>query len=111
MCKDTLHYREIWDLLKKDGLMKIVTYIGPCYEKLVQEFIINLSSESNKEESKEVCKVYVIGCCVNLSSEVINNYLGKIKSAEFDNVPSLDKMAREIIDNQVHQWPKKSLLS
>lgn len=35
MCKDTLHYQEIWDLLKKDGLMKIVTYIGPCYEKLV----------------------------------------------------------------------------
>lgn len=31
--------------MKDVGLMKIVTDIGPCYEKIVKEFIVNLSCE------------------------------------------------------------------
>lgn len=111
MSKDTLDCQEIWDLLKKVGLMKTMTDIGPCYEKLVREYIVNMSSECNKEGSKELCKVYVRGCCVKFSHEVINVYLGRSKSSKFDSVPSLDKVIREIIVNQVQLWPKKSLLS
>lgn len=99
--KDNLDCQEIWDLLKKDGLMKIMTDIGPWYEKLVQEFVINLSNECNKKGIKEFWKVYVRGWCMNFSPKVINAYLGRSKSTESDGVPSSDKVAREIITNQV----------
>lgn len=101
MSKDTLDFQEIWDLLKKVGLMKTVTYIGSCYEKLVHEFILNLSSKCNREWSREFYKVYVRGCCVKFSPKFINPYLGRRKSAEFDSVPSLDKVAREVTINQI----------
>lgn len=111
MHKDTLDYQEIWDLLEKVGLIKIVTDIDPCYEKLVSEFIVNMYSECNKEGRKVLCKVYVQGCCVKFSLEVINDYLGRKKYAEYDSVPSQDKVARKISANQVQQWPKKSSIS
>lgn len=73
MSKGTLNCQEIRELLKKGGLMETVTDIGLCYEKLVQEFIVNLSSECNKERRIYFCKVYVRLCCVKFSPEVIND--------------------------------------
>lgn len=46
--------------------MKIVSDIRPCYEKLVKEFILNLSSDSNVEGSQEYLKVYIRGKCVKI---------------------------------------------
>lgn len=91
--------------------MKIVSDIGPCYEKPVMEFIVNLSLECNKEESEEFRKMYVRGCYVKFSPEVINDYLGRIKLTEIDEVPSLDKIAQFITTNQIKERPRKYLLS
>lgn len=60
-----------------------------------------MSSECNKEGRKELCKSYVRGCCLKFSPEVINVYLGKRKTIEFDSIPSMDKVAREITTNKV----------
>lgn len=55
-------------------------------------------------------KVYVRGYYVNISPEIINEYLGISKSTDSDDVPSVDKISREITARQVKQWPKKGLL-
>jgi hypothetical protein len=40
-------------LIETVGLMKTITNIGRCYEKLVREFIVNISKECTEEERKE----------------------------------------------------------
>lgn len=42
-----LECKEITELVKVSGLMRTVFDIGPCYEKLVYEFIINISIDFN----------------------------------------------------------------
>ena len=51
------------------------------------------------------------GCCVTFSTEIINEYLGKKKFVDSDNVPSIDKIARDIVIGHVTKWPKKGLLT
>lgn len=41
--------------------------IGRSHEKLVKEFIVNLTIECNVEGRKEFIKVYVRGKCVDFS--------------------------------------------
>jgi hypothetical protein len=48
-----LEYKEIVQLIETVGLMKTITNIGRCYEKLVREFIVNISKECTEEERKE----------------------------------------------------------
>lgn len=43
--KESIDCQEIVDFLKEVGLMKIVSDIGPWYEKLVNEFIVNIYDE------------------------------------------------------------------
>lgn len=57
LSKDVLEWKEIINLLKDAGLMKIVSDIGPCYEKLINEFIVNLSSDCNVEGIHEYSKL------------------------------------------------------
>ena len=47
LSKEAIDCQEIMDLLKDDGVMKTVSDVGPCYEKLVKEFIVNISDECN----------------------------------------------------------------
>lgn len=44
--------------------MKTVTDISACYEKLVNEFIVNMSPDCNVKGSQEYMKVYVREKCV-----------------------------------------------
>lgn len=83
------------NLLKDDELMKTVSDIGPCYGKLGKEFILNISNECKVEESKEFRKVYIRGCYVKFSPEIINEYLWRSKTKECDEVPSIDKVEKE----------------
>lgn len=48
-----LDCKEIVDLIKVAGLMKIVIDLGPWYEKLVKEFIMNMSPDFNVVGSQE----------------------------------------------------------
>lgn len=88
------------ELLKATSLMRIVSDIGPCYEKLVNEFNVNISTECN-----------VRGKCVKFSPSIINDYLARRNSTKYDTIPSIDKITKEIIGGQVKHWPKKGLLS
>ncbi|XP_050897456.1 uncharacterized protein LOC127104309 [Lathyrus oleraceus] len=78
------------------GLRKTVTRFSKCYEKLVKEFIVNLSEECADGKSMEFRKVYVRGKCVNFSPSVINKYLGRPDEAQ----PELE----------VRKWPLKGKL-
>ncbi|XP_050884377.1 uncharacterized protein LOC127087526 [Lathyrus oleraceus] len=84
------------DLTQEAGLMKTVTKFSKCYEKLVKEFIVNLSEECADGKSKEFKKVYVRGKCVHFSPLVINKYLGRPDEAQ----PELE----------VRKWPLKGKL-
>lgn len=52
MGKEALECKKIIKLVKVVGLMRIVPDSGPCYEKLVNEFIMNISIECNVEGRK-----------------------------------------------------------
>lgn len=71
MNKDTLggeNIGEIIKFLKEYSLMKIVSNIGPCNEKLNTEFIVNLSLHIAIMKGLKISKkVYVRGCYVKLS--------------------------------------------
>ncbi|MCI37873.1 envelope-like protein, partial [Trifolium medium] len=83
-------------LLESAELMKTVTDIGRCCEKLVREFSVNVTEECNTEGNDEYHKVYVRGTCVNFSPNIINEFLGRRKEAESNKTPSMDKIAEEI---------------
>lgn len=87
------------DLLKDARVMKIVSNIGSYYEKLVKEFIVNLSSVCNVEGRKEFRKVYVRGYCVKLSLGIVNEYLGRNKFESSDDVPSVEIL--------IYDWIKR----
>lgn len=51
---EVLKCKEIVELIMVVELMKIVADLGPCYAKLVQEFIMNLSTEVEMRRVKIV---------------------------------------------------------
>ncbi|KAK2417090.1 hypothetical protein QL285_039429 [Trifolium repens] len=73
---EALEQKEIIALIEKAGLMKTVTGIGECYEKLVKEFLVNIPEDCDNPLSKEHHKVYVRGKCVIFSPAIINKALG-----------------------------------
>lgn len=110
LSEEALEYKEIMELLKATRLMKTVTNVGPCYETLVKEFIMNITGECNIKGNKEYRKVHVRGKCVNFPPLIINEFLGRRKSAGSDKVPIIDKIVEEITGGKVKKWPKKRLL-
>lgn len=55
--------------------------------------------------------MYVRGKCVKFLPFIINEYLGRSKSAGSNKVPTIDKIAKDIISEKVKQCPKKGLHS
>lgn len=51
----------IMDLISKAEFTKTVLDLGPCYPKLVGEFIVNLSPSFNNSNSPDYRKVHVFG--------------------------------------------------
>jgi hypothetical protein len=98
------------ELIESARLMKTVTNIGRCYEKLVREFIVNIS-EYCSEGDEESQKVYVRGKCIKFSPTTINEYLGRNTETETEEVDLINKVTEEITGGQVKNWPKKGLLS
>ncbi|XP_057426338.1 uncharacterized protein LOC130719746 [Lotus japonicus] len=108
---DVLECKEVMALIEKAGLIKTVLQVGRCFERLVKEFVVNLSVEVGLPESDEYRKVYVREKCVKFSPDVINKALGRSATAVTDEEPSLDVVAKELTAGQVQKWPKKKLLS
>ncbi|XP_057443898.1 uncharacterized protein LOC130736061 [Lotus japonicus] len=86
--------------------MKTILKVGRCYEKLVREFLVNLSVEVGLPESVEFRKVCVRAKCVEFSPAVFNKALGRSAVEFVDEELSLDVIAKEITTGQV-----KKLLS
>lgn len=89
------------DCKKIMELLKTITNVDPFYEKLIKEFIMNITTECNVEINKEYKKVYDREKCVKFFLSNINDYLGRSKSAGLDKVPSIDKiMTKEKEDEE-----------
>ncbi|MCH89740.1 envelope-like protein, partial [Trifolium medium] len=73
--KDILECDEIVTLVKEAGLMKTVSGLSDCYEKLVREFLVNIPEDCDNHLSKEYQKVFVRGKCVEFSPTIINKAL------------------------------------
>ncbi|XP_057418703.1 uncharacterized protein LOC130712903 [Lotus japonicus] len=109
--KDVLECKMIIALIDHAGLRKTVMDIRKCYEKLVKEFLVNLTDDVVIPGSAEFRKVYVRGKCVTFSPVVIDQALGRCAVEFFEEELSLDKVAKELTAGQVKKWPAKKLLS
>ncbi|XP_057417979.1 uncharacterized protein LOC130712157 [Lotus japonicus] len=108
---DVLACKEIMTLIARAGLRKTVMNIGKCYDKLVKEFIVNLSDDVNNSASPEFRKVFVRGKCVNFSPAIINQALERSVVEFVEEEPSLDTVAEELTAGRVKKWPAKKPLS
>jgi hypothetical protein len=108
--KQALECEEIMELLEAAELMKTVKDLGDCYEMLVKEFIVNITSACS-EGSEEYRKVRVRGKEVKFSPTTINEYLGRNPTIEGDEAELVREVTKEITGGQVKEWPKKGLLS
>lgn len=66
-------------------------FVGPCYENLVTEFIVNITSKCNVEGRKEYKKVYDREKCVKLSPQIIGDYLGRSKVTSIDKIMTMEE--------------------
>ncbi|XP_057442747.1 uncharacterized protein LOC130734394 [Lotus japonicus] len=108
---EILHCQEIMKLLEAAGLLKTVTEIGGCYDKLVREFIVNVTANCTVSGHPDFRKVFVRGKCVHFSPEIINQYLGRSTVATGNGELSLSAITKELTAGQTMVWPAKGLLS
>ncbi|KAK2354699.1 hypothetical protein QL285_092184 [Trifolium repens] len=110
LSSEALSYKEITTLLEEAKLMKTVLGVGKCYERLVREFITNLTGECAEEGSDSYHKVQLREKNIDFSPTTINKVLGRSVEAESNEILSMDKVAKEITAGQAKNWPKKGLL-
>ncbi|KAK2402624.1 hypothetical protein QL285_052125 [Trifolium repens] len=104
---EALEQKEIIALIEKAGLMKTVSGIGECYEKLVKEFLVNIPEDCDNPLSKEHHKVYVRGKCVHFSPAIINKFLGNKEDGYAELEVTNTQVCKTITANQVKVWPMK----
>ncbi|KAK2444858.1 bromodomain-containing protein [Trifolium repens] len=104
---EALECKEVMDLILQAGLMKTVSGIGRCYEKLVKEFIVNIGEDCDNKLSKEYHQVFVRGKCVQFSPAVINTYLGRREYGYPGFEPTNNQVCKAITADQVKVWPLK----
>ncbi|KAK2402512.1 bromodomain-containing protein [Trifolium repens] len=104
---EALECKEVMDLILQAGLMKTVSGIGRCYEKLVKEFIVNIGEDCDNKLSKEYHQVFVRGKCVQFSPAVINVYLGRREYGYPGFEPTNNQVCKAITADQVKVWPLK----
>ncbi|XP_057444308.1 uncharacterized protein LOC130736499 [Lotus japonicus] len=106
-----LECKEVMAPIEKVGPMKTVLHVGRCFERLVKEFVVNLSVEVGLPESDEYKKVYVREKRVKCSPNVINKALGRSDAAVVDEEKSLHVITKELTAGKVQKWPKNKLMS
>ncbi|KAK2383147.1 hypothetical protein QL285_070632 [Trifolium repens] len=104
---EALECKEVIDLIHQAGLMKTVSGLGKCYEKLVKEFIVNIGEDCGNRLSKEFHQVFVRGKCVDFSPAVINRFLGRKEEGYSEFEPTNNQICKTITANQVKVWPLK----
>ncbi|XP_057452188.1 uncharacterized protein LOC130744009 [Lotus japonicus] len=108
---EILNCQDIMELIEAAGLLKTVTEIGRCYDKLVKEFIVNVTTNCTVSGHPDFRKVFVRGRCVNFSPEIINQYLGRSTVDMVTEELSLSAITTELTAGQFKVWHVKGLLS
>jgi len=98
------------ELIDEAGLRKSASGLRNCYEKFVKEFIVNIHEECDNSLSKEFIKVFICGCCVEFSLEVINKFLGRKEEDILELVATDNQIFQEITAKQVEKWHVKGKL-
>ncbi|XP_058756892.1 uncharacterized protein LOC131630117 [Vicia villosa] len=101
---------EVLELIQEAGLLKTVCNLPKCYEKLVKEFVVNLSEECDNNRSAYYRKLFVRGKCVSFSPSVINKFLGRIDEVQTELEVTDNQVCQVITAKQVKSWPMKEKL-
>jgi len=107
---NALECDQVMELINESGLRKNVCGFEKCYEKLVEEFIVNISEDCGSHLSKEFRQVFVRGRCVEFSPEVINIFLGRSEEACTEVELTDDQTCQEFTAQQVKKSPIKGNL-
>ncbi|KAK2374492.1 hypothetical protein QL285_075449 [Trifolium repens] len=98
---------EVVDLIREAGLMKTISKLGPCYEQIVKEFLVNIPEDCDDPASDDFQTVFVRGEAIKFSPKIINNYLGIVEE-ECQPLQVTDAQVCKVITaNQIKVWPKK----
>ncbi|XP_058745964.1 uncharacterized protein LOC131618824 [Vicia villosa] len=106
-----LENKEVLELNQEAGVLKNVCNLPKCYEKLVKEFMVNLSEDCGNSISADYRKVFVRGKCVSFSPSVINKFLGRTDEAQTELEVTDNQVYQVIIAKQVKSWPMKEKLT
>src|SRR3954470_6320044 len=98
-------------MIQEAGLLKTVCNLPKCYEKLVKEFVVNLSEDCGNSRSVDYKKVFVRGKCVSFSPSVINKFLGRTDEAQTELEVTDNQVCQVITAKQVNSWPLKEKLT
>ncbi|XP_058756587.1 uncharacterized protein LOC131629806 [Vicia villosa] len=81
---NALENKEVLELIQEAGLLKTVCNLPKCYEKLVKEFVVNLSEDYGNSRSMDFKKVFVRGRIdeAQLELEVTDNKVGQVITAK-----------------------------
>ncbi|XP_058740989.1 uncharacterized protein LOC131613327 [Vicia villosa] len=111
LAPNALENKEVLELVQEAGLLKTVCNLPKCYEKLVKEFVVNLSEDCDNSKNADYRKVFVRGKCVSFSPSVINKFLGKTDEAQIELEVTDNQVCQVIIAKQVKSWPMKEKLT
>ncbi|XP_058726143.1 uncharacterized protein LOC131597464 [Vicia villosa] len=107
LAPNALENKEVLKLIQEAGLLKTVCNLPKCYEKLVKEFVVNLSKDCVNRRIEDYRRVFVRGKCVLFSSSVINNFLGRTDEAQLELEVTDNQVCQVITAKQVKSWPMK----
>lgn len=82
--------------------MELIKVVGPCYEKLVKEFIMNITAECNIEGCKEYRTVYGRRKCVKCSPLIIDDYLHIRKVTPIEKIMTKEEEETVSEDEEEH---------
>ncbi|XP_058765555.1 uncharacterized protein LOC131639057 [Vicia villosa] len=111
LASNALENKEILDLIQEAGLLKTICNLPKCYEKLVKEFVVNLSEDCGNNRSVDFRKMFVRGKCVPFSPSVNNKFLERIDEAQTELEVTDNKFCQVITAKQVNNWPLKEKLT
>jgi len=109
--KEVVKMADVMDMIKEARMLKTVCNLRNFYEKLVKEFLVNISEECDNPLSQEYQRVYVRGECVHLSPNIINKFLGNNEPDIVESKATENQVCKEITANHVKVWPKKGKIS
>ncbi|XP_058740845.1 uncharacterized protein LOC131613168 [Vicia villosa] len=111
LAPNALENKEVLELIQEAGLLKTVCNLPKCYEKLVKEFVVNLSEDCGNSRSVDFRKVFVRGKCVSFSSSAMNKFLERTDEAQTELEVTDNKVCQVITAKQVNSWPLKEKLT